>query len=96
MSFIFFPRLLINSTNPDLTGKYTCIVTNRGGNISREFQFEYGKLNRGYFLFLVCLKIKIYLTMNSKSGIFHKWHNNNTVFTYKMVMNNCKKTGKKE
>ena len=38
-----FHRLLVNGTDPELTGKYTCVVTNRGGNISREFQFEYGK-----------------------------------------------------
>lgn len=36
-------RLLINGTDPALTGKYTCVATNRGGNISREFAFEYEK-----------------------------------------------------
>ncbi|XP_052280539.1 vascular endothelial growth factor receptor 1-like isoform X1 [Dreissena polymorpha] len=36
-------KLKINATDESFSGLYTCVATNRGGEIARNFSFEYGK-----------------------------------------------------
>ena len=36
-------RLVINATNPSFSGVYTCTAVNRGGQIWKNFTFEYSK-----------------------------------------------------